>query len=149
MILSEEQTQLKAKINGVLFAVIFDGKSQLGEPLALIVCFVDYSWSIKILLCMQLLVRSLSGEVTRELLSVITTEYGIVSSSFVAVLCDRARVNYIASTVNHLLSAAIMSDSFFLCSGRARPNSGSGFRYTKARYKDIKIRAARIAVCSK
>ena len=37
------------------------------------------------------------------------------------------------------LSATITSDSFFLCSGRARPNFGSGFRETKARYKDIKF----------
>ena len=51
--------------------------------------------------------------------------------------------------VKNQLSAAITSDSCFLCSGRARPNSGSGFRETKARYKDIKIRAARIAVCLK
>ena len=50
--------------------------------------------------------------------------------------------------VKNQLSAAITSDSFFLCSGRARPNSGSVFRQTKSRYKDVKIRAARIAVCS-
>ena len=30
--------------------------------------------------------------------------------------------------VSEQLSATITSDSFFLCSGRARPNSGSGFR---------------------
>ena len=51
--------------------------------------------------------------------------------------------------VKYQLSAAITSDSFFLCSGRARSNSGSCFRKTKVRYKVIKIRAARIAVCLK
>ena len=38
------------------------------------------------------------------------------------------KVSHGGTRVNYQLSAAITSDSFFLCSGRARPNSGSGFR---------------------
>ena len=37
-------------------------------------------------------------------------------------------IKYIQRRVSDQLSATITSDSFFLCSGRARPNSDSGFR---------------------
>ena len=95
-VLSEEKRQLKAEIDGLPVAVIFDGTSRLGEALAIILRFVDRS-SLTIrqrLVRMQLLAKSLTGEeVTRELLSVLSTEYGVVSTNLLAVMRDRASVN--------------------------------------------------------
>ena len=83
-VLSEEQRQIKAEIEGLPVAVIFDGTSRLGEALAIILHFVDQS-THKIhqrLVWMQLLTRSMTGEeVSRELLSVLSTEYGVVSNN--------------------------------------------------------------------
>ena len=98
-ILSEEKKQLKAEIDGVPVAVIFNGTSRLGEALAVILRFVDRS-TLKIhqrLVCIQLLAKSLTGEeVARELLSVLSTEYGVVSSNLLAAMHDRASVNSVA-----------------------------------------------------
>ena len=98
-VLSEEKRQLKAEIDGLPVAVIFDGTSRLGEALAIILRFVDRS-SLKIhqrLVRMQLLAKSLTGEeVARELLSVLSTEYGVASSNLLAVMRDRASVNSVA-----------------------------------------------------
>lgn len=98
-VLSEEKRQLKAEIDGLPVAVIFDGTSRLGEALAIIFRFVDRS-ALKIhqrLVCMQLLAKPLTGEeVARELLSVLSTEYGIVSSNLLAAMRDRASVNSVA-----------------------------------------------------
>lgn len=98
-VLSEEKRQLKAEIDGLPVAVIFDGTSRLGEALDIILRFVDRS-SLKIhqrLVRMQLLAKSLTGEeVARELLSVLSTEYGVASSNLLAVMRDRASVNSVA-----------------------------------------------------
>ena len=63
LVLSEEKRQLKAEIDGLPVAVIFDGTSWLGEALAIILRFVDRT-SLKIhqLVRMQLLAKSLAGE---------------------------------------------------------------------------------------
>ena len=42
-VLSEEKRQLKAEIDGLPVALIFDGTSRLGEALAIILHFVDRS----------------------------------------------------------------------------------------------------------
>ena len=98
-ILDEEKKQIKTEVAGLPVAVIFDGTSRLGEALAIILRFVDRS-SLKIhqrLVRMQLLAKSLTGEeVARELLSVLSTEYGVVSSNLLAVMRDRASVNSVA-----------------------------------------------------
>ena len=62
--LSEEKKQLKAEIDGVPVAVIFDGTLRLGEALAVILRFVDRSTlkSHQRLVHMQLLAKSLTGE---------------------------------------------------------------------------------------
>lgn len=84
-VLSEEKRQLKPEIDGSLVAIIFDGTSRRGEALAIILRFVDRSSllikSHQRLVRIQLLTKSLTGEeVARELLSVLSTEYGVVSS---------------------------------------------------------------------
>lgn len=80
-------------------AVIFDGSSRLGEALAIILCFVDRS-TLTIhqrLVRVQILAKSMAGEeVAQELLSVLSTEYGIASSNLLAAMHDRASVNTVA-----------------------------------------------------
>ena len=98
-VLSEEKRQLKAEIDGLPVAVIVDATSRLGEALAIILRFVDRSslTTCQRLVRMQLLAKSLTGEeVARELLSVLSTEYGVVSSNLLAVMCDRASLNSVA-----------------------------------------------------
>ena len=98
-ILSEERAQIKAEIEGLHVAVIFDGTSRLGEALAIILRFVDRS-SFTIhqrLVRVQLLTKSMTGEeVARELLSVLSTEYGVLSNNLLAAMRDRASVNSVA-----------------------------------------------------
>ena len=98
-VLSEERRKIKAEIEGLPVAVIFDGTSRLGEALAVIVRFVDSS-TLNIhqrLIKMQLLAKSLAGEeVARELLSVLSTEFGVISKNLLAVMHDRASVNSVA-----------------------------------------------------
>ena len=98
-VLSEERRKIKTEIEGLPVAVIFDGTSRLGEALAVIVRFVDSS-TLNIhqrLLKMQLLAKSLAGEeVARELLSVLSTEFGVISKNLFAVMHDRASVNSVA-----------------------------------------------------
>ena len=74
-VLSEEQRQIKAEIEGLPVAVIFDETSWLGKAPAIMLRFVDRS-TCKIhqrLVRMQLLTKSMTGEeVARELLSVLS-----------------------------------------------------------------------------
>ena len=98
-VLGEERRRIKAKIEELPVAVIFDGTSRLGEALAVILRFVDRS-TLTIqqrLVRMLLLTKSMSGEeVARELLCVLSTEYGVVSSNLLAAMRDRASVNSVA-----------------------------------------------------
>ena len=94
----QEQDQIKAEISGQDVSVIFDGTTRSGEALAIIVRFIDESWSIQQrLVRLQLLVKSLSGEeVARELICTLSTEYGIKHTSLLAAMRDRASVNNVA-----------------------------------------------------
>ena len=97
--MGEEGNQIKNEIEGLPVSVIFDGTSRLGEALAVILRFVDRT-TLTIhqrLIRMQLLSKSLAGEeVARELLSVLSTEFGVASNSLLAVMHDRAAVNAVA-----------------------------------------------------
>jgi len=82
-VLEKERRQIKEEIAGLPVAVIFDGTSRLGEALAIILCFIDRS-TLTIhqrLVRVQIFAKSMAGEVARELLSVLSTEYGIASSN--------------------------------------------------------------------
>ena len=98
-VLCEERQQIKAKIEGLSVAVIFDETSRLGEALAVILHFVHRS-TLTIhqrLVRMLLLTKSITGEeVARVLLCVLSTEYGVLSSNISAIMCDRASVNSVA-----------------------------------------------------
>ena len=112
----KKKKQLKTEIDGVPVAVIFDGTSRLGEALAVILHFVDRS-TLKIhqrLVRMQLLAKSLTGEqVERELLSVLSTEYGVVSSNLLAAMHDRASVNSVAVRTLKVLYPNVLEISCF------------------------------------
>ena len=98
-ILSKEQRQIKAEIEGLPVAVISDGTPRLGEALVTILRFVD-RLTHKIhqrLVRMHLLTKSMTGEeVARELLSVLSTEYGVVSSNPLVAMRDHASANSVA-----------------------------------------------------
>ena len=70
---SQEQADIKNEIGEKPVSVIFDGTTRLGEALAIVVRFVDDSFSIQQrLVRLQLLVKSMTGEeIARELINVI------------------------------------------------------------------------------
>ena len=76
---AEEHKRIKAELEGKNVSVIFDGTSQLGDALALILHFVsmDDKWKIERLVCLQLLMKSMTGE-----------EYGISSERLLAAMHD-------------------------------------------------------------
>ena len=79
-VLNEERRHIMAEIVGLPVAVIFDGTSRLGEALPIILRFIDRSTLMnhKRLDRVQLLTNLMTvEEVARELLSVLSTEYGI------------------------------------------------------------------------
>ena len=51
----------------------------MGEALVIVVRFIDEGWQIQLrLLCLQLIAKSMSGdEVVRELITVLSTQYGV------------------------------------------------------------------------
>ena len=95
---SQEQDNIKAEVSNRPVSVIFDGTTRLGEALAIVVRFVDDSFTIKQrLIRFQLLVKSMSGEeIASELINVISAQYGIMSNKLVAAMHDRAACNGVA-----------------------------------------------------
>ena len=98
-ILSEEKHRIKDEIAGKDVLVIFDGTSQLGEALTIVVRIVNSSmWCIEQrIVRMQLLVKTVCGdELAHELISVLSTELGIPPARLLAVMHDRASTNVAA-----------------------------------------------------
>lgn len=91
-IYSEELKQLKSEVKEKTISVIFDGTCRLGEALAIIVCYVSSTFTIEQrLIKLQLLTKSLNGEeIAREVLSILSTVYGINSCDLAATMRDRA-----------------------------------------------------------
>ena len=80
-------------------SVIFDGTTRRGEALAVVLRFVDNKqWVIlQHLVCLQLLVKSLSGEeIARELFGILSVNYSIDSSRLLAFMRDGASTNGVA-----------------------------------------------------
>ena len=62
-ILKEEENRISNEIQGKPDSVIFDGTSRLGEAMAILLRFIDHSFSVKqYLVCMQMLSKSMSAE---------------------------------------------------------------------------------------
>ncbi len=96
-LLADETKQIKAEIEGRNVSITFDGTTWLGEAVAIVVRFV-VEWSIEQrLVCIQLLVKSITGEeIARETVNTLSVEYGISVDQVLASMRDRASTNEVA-----------------------------------------------------
>ena len=94
-ILHEELTSIKREIKGRPISIIFDGTTHVCEAMVVVVRLIDDNWCIQQRLCrLMLLQKSLTGEeVVHQIVSTISTEFGISSSCVIAAARDRASVN--------------------------------------------------------
>ena len=99
---SEEQQRIRADLQGKKVSVIFDGTTRLGEALVIVLRFVDGFVIKQYLIRFQTLAKSMTGEeIARQLISVLSVEYGITSDRLLAAMRDRASVNGVAMrTIN-------------------------------------------------
>ena len=97
-ILKEEEACLKQELQGKQVGVIFDCTTRLGEAMAIILRFVDESWTLQQrLVRIQLLSKSMTGkEIARELIHVLSANYAIGEDQLIAAMRDRAAVNGVA-----------------------------------------------------
>ena len=97
-ILTEEQAEIKEEINGKEVSVIFDGTTRLGEAMAIVIGFVNDEWALEQrFLTLKMLSKSMTGEeIVREVISVLSTSYGIGMNRLLAGIRDRASVNNVA-----------------------------------------------------
>ena len=97
-ILNEEVAQIESEINGRFVGIVFDGTIHICEALAAVNRFISDSWVIEQqLIGIQLLAKSLSGkEIACEVISLLSTKFGIGSIYLVSAMRDRASVNNIA-----------------------------------------------------
>ena len=94
---SEEQQQIKTELEGKKVSVIFDGTTRLGEALVIVLRFIDGFVIKQRLVRFQTLVKSMTGEeIARELINVLSIEYGITSERLLASMRDRASANGVA-----------------------------------------------------
>lgn len=84
-ICEEEKRRIKQESNGKLVPLIFDGTSRLGEVLAIVIRFVK-NWNIvQRLVCLEFLVKSMTGEeVAREISNILVVSLGIESHLVIA-----------------------------------------------------------------
>ena len=92
LILQQEQANIRQEILGRYVSVIFDGTSQLGEALAVVVRFISNEFTIEQrLVKLQMLAKSMKGEeIAREPISVLSATYGIGSGFLLAAMRDGA-----------------------------------------------------------
>lgn len=97
-IFKQEQSLIKEEIVGKPVSIIFDGTTRLGEALAIVLRFVDDSFTIQQrLVSIQLLAKSLTGEeIACELVKVLSTTYSIEPNMLLASMRDGASSNGVA-----------------------------------------------------
>ena len=97
-ILNEEVAHIKSEINGKFVGVVFDGTTHICEALAVVIRFISDSWVIEQrLIGIQLLAKSLSGEeIAREVISLLSTKFGIGPKYLISAMRDRASANNVA-----------------------------------------------------
>ncbi len=112
---SQEEEQIKSEISNKPLSIIFDGTTRLGEALAIVVRYVDDSFTIQQrLIRLQLLVKTMSGqEIARELINVISAQYGIMSNKVVACMRDRAACNNVALQTIKIVYSSIVDVGCF------------------------------------
>ena len=95
LLVSQEQDDIKGEIS---ISVVFDGTTRLGVAMAVVVRFIDTSFSIQQrLIRLQLVAKSMAGEeIAREIIATISTQYSISSNLVIAMMHDRAACNGIA-----------------------------------------------------
>ena len=87
LIVAQEQTEIKKELSGRPVSVVFDSTTRLGEAMAVVLIFVDSSFTIQQrLIRLQLLAKSMTGEV----------QYSVGSNLVVAMMHDRAACNRVA-----------------------------------------------------
>lgn len=98
LLVSQEQADVKAELCGRPVSVVLDSTTRLGEAMAVVVRYIDTSFSIQQrLICLQLVAKSMRGEeIAREIVATISTQYGIASNLVVAMMHDRAACNGVA-----------------------------------------------------
>ena len=88
---SEEQQRIRADLQGKKVSVIFDGTTRLGEALVIVLRFVDGFVIKQYLIRFQTLAKSMTGEeIARQLISVLSVEYGITSDRLLTAMRDWA-----------------------------------------------------------
>ena len=98
LVVSQEQEEIKQEILGRAVSVVFDGTTRLGEIMAIVVRFVDGSFTIRQrLIRLQLLAKSMSGkEIAKEIINSLLVMYSISSNLVIAMMHDRAACNGVA-----------------------------------------------------
>ena len=114
LLLKQEKETLKNEIAWVPVSVVFDGTTREGEALAIVVRFVR-DWQIEQrLVRLLLLARPVTGdELAREVLAVLSTELGIVSTKLLACMRDRASVNGKAMRTVQIMYPGVMDIGCF------------------------------------
>ena len=114
-ILNEEITQIKNEIKSKFLGVVFDGTTHTCEALAIVIRFVSDSWVIEQrLIRIQLLAKSLSGEeIARELINVLSTNFGIGSNHLIAAMRDRASANNVAMKTLKIVYPSVLNVGCF------------------------------------
>ena len=94
----QEVKNIRKEISSKKISVIFDGTTYMGEALAIVVRYMSDNWVIQQkLVRLQILTKSLSGEeVARELISVLSVNFGVSPNQLLVVVRDRASVNEVA-----------------------------------------------------
>ena len=97
-IVNEEVSRIKDEIRGKSLGIIFDGTTHVYEAFAIVVRFISDSRTIKQrLVKIQLLAKCLTGqEIAHELISVVSTQFGMGLNSITAVMRDWASINKVA-----------------------------------------------------
>lgn len=108
------QTCISKEIKNKYVSIIFDGTSRIGEALAIVVRFVNDEWKIQQrLVRMQMLSKSLTEEVARELISVVSVNYGISSGYILGAMRDRASTNNVAMQTLKVIYPSIVDIGCF------------------------------------
>ena len=97
-ILKEEQKLLCKEIENKHISVTFDGTTRHGEAMVIVVRFVSNEWELEQrLLQFHILSKCMTGEeIARELITALSTKFGISSDLLLACMRDRASVNNVA-----------------------------------------------------
>ena len=113
--LDNEKSKIKTEIKDKYLSLIFDGTSRLGEVLAVVFRYIGDNWQIcQCLVRLEFLGKSLTGEeVARELISILSVQYGIESKYLLGAMWDGTSVNNVAiQVVNIVYPEALDIDVF-------------------------------------